>query len=114
MLLCRTPGDWISTKEYKKSTCGGTIIRVTIPVYLIKTMQCLKSAYKKSYTKGSRAIKIMKQTVEYTKEKQLYRILVPLRHILLTFCTRIGTFDRSRVSGLVQVFRVSCINVTSV
>ena len=52
--------------------------------------------------------------VEYTKEQQLYRILVPSGHILLTFCVRIGTFDRSRVSGLVQVFRVSCIIVTSV
>ena len=53
-------------------------------------------------------------TVEYTKEQQLYRILVPSGHILLTFCVRIGTFDRSRVYGLVQVFRVSCISVTSV
>ena len=52
--------------------------------------------------------------VEYTKEQQLYRILVPSGHILLTFCVRIGTFDRSRVSGLVQVFWVSCIIVTSV
>ena len=52
--------------------------------------------------------------VEYTKEQQLYRILVPSGHIFLTFCIRIGTFDRSRVSGLVQVFRVSCIIVTSV
>ena len=25
-LLSRNPGDWISTKENKKSTCGGTII----------------------------------------------------------------------------------------
>ena len=33
---------------------------------------------------------------------------------LLTFCIRIGTFDYSCVSGLVQVFRVSCIIVTSV
>ena len=54
------------------------------------------------------------EAVEYTKEQQLYRILVPSGHILLTFCVRIGTFDRSRVSGLVQVFRVSCIIVTSV
>ena len=36
--------------------------------------------------------------------QQLYQILVPLGHIFLTFCIRIGTFDRSRVSGLVQVF----------
>ena len=28
---------------------------------------------------------------------------------MLTFCVRIGTFDHSRVSRLVQVFRVSCI-----
>ena len=53
-------------------------------------------------------------TVEYTKEQQLYRILVPSGHILLTFCIRIGTFDLFRVSGLVQVFRVSCIIVTRV
>ena len=42
--------------------------------------------------------------VEYIKEQQLYQILVPSSHILLTFCVRIGTFDRLRVSGLVQVF----------
>ena len=52
--------------------------------------------------------------VEYTKEQQLYRILVPSCHILLTFCIRIGTFDHPRVSGLVQVFQVSCIIVTRV
>ena len=52
--------------------------------------------------------------VEYTKEQQLYRILVPSDHILLTFYVRIGTFDLSRVSGLVQVFWVSCIIVTIV
>ena len=52
--------------------------------------------------------------IEYIKEQQLYRFLVPSSHILLTFCIRIGTFDRSRVSGLVQVFRVSCIVVTRV
>ena len=28
---------------------------------------------------------------------------------MLTFCIRIGTFDRLRVFGLVQVFQVSCI-----
>ena len=53
-------------------------------------------------------------SVEYTKEKQLYRTLVPSGHILLTFCMRIGTFDCLRVSGLVQVFQVSCIVVTRV
>ena len=42
--------------------------------------------------------------VEYTKEQQLYWTLVPSGHILLKFCIRIGTFDRPRVSGLVQVF----------
>ena len=52
--------------------------------------------------------------VEYIKEKQLYRTLVPSGYILLTFCIRIGTFDRLRVSGLVQVFQVSCISVTRV
>ena len=52
--------------------------------------------------------------VQYTKEKQLYQNLVPSGHTLLTFCIRIGTFDFSRVSGLVQVLRVSCIIVTSV
>ena len=51
---------------------------------------------------------------EYTKEQKLYRILVPSGHILLTFCIRIGTFDHSRVFGLVQVFRVSYIIVTRV
>ena len=63
-LLYRTPRDWISTKEDKKSTCGGTIIGVTNPVCIRKTMQCLRSVYKKPYTKGSRAIKIMKQTFD--------------------------------------------------
>ena len=52
--------------------------------------------------------------VEYTKKQQLYQILVPSGHILLTFCVRIGTFDLSRVFGLVQVFGVSCKIVTSV
>ena len=31
-LLCRTPRNGISTKEYEKSTYGGTIILVTSPV----------------------------------------------------------------------------------
>ena len=48
--------------------------------------------------------------VEYTKEKHLYRILVPAAHILLTFCIRIGAFDCSRVFGLVQVFSGSMHN----
>ena len=52
--------------------------------------------------------------VEYTKEEHVYRILVPLAHILLTFCKRIGAFDRSRVFGLVQVFRVPCIIIIGV
>ena len=52
--------------------------------------------------------------VEYTKEQHLYRILVPLAYILLSFCIRIGAFDRFRVFGLVQVFRVSCIIVIMV
>ena len=52
--------------------------------------------------------------VEYTKEQQLYRNLVPSSHTLLTFCIRIGTFDCFCVSGLVQVFQVSCIIVTKV
>ena len=52
--------------------------------------------------------------VEYTKEQKLYRTLVPSGHILLTLCIRIGTFHRLRVSGLVQVFQVSCIVVTRV
>ena len=51
--------------------------------------------------------------VEYTKEKQIYRNLVPSGHTLLTFCIRICTFDCFRVYG-VQVFRVSCIIVTKV
>ena len=52
--------------------------------------------------------------VEYTKEHHLYRILVPSAHILLSFCIRIGAFDRSCVFGLVQVFRVPCIIVIGV
>ena len=52
--------------------------------------------------------------VEYTKEKKLYRILIPSAHILLTFCIRIGAFDRSCVFGLVQVFRVPCIIIIGV
>ena len=52
--------------------------------------------------------------VEYTKEQQLYRILVPPAHILLTFCIKIGAFDRSCVFGLVQVFRVPCIIIIGV
>ena len=39
--------------------------------------------------------------VEYTKEQQLYRNLVPSGHTLLTFCIRIGTFDFFCVYGLV-------------
>ena len=39
--------------------------------------------------------------VKYTKEQHLYHILVPSAHILLSFCIRIGAFDRSRVFGLV-------------
>ena len=46
--------------------------------------------------------------VEYTEEQHLYWILVLSAHILLSFCIRIGAFDRSRVFGLVQVFRVPC------
>ena len=52
--------------------------------------------------------------VEYTKEQQLYRNLVPSGHTLFTFSIRIGTFDCFHVSGLVQVFRLSCIIVTKV
>ena len=52
--------------------------------------------------------------VEYTKEKQLYWNLVPSGHTLLTLCIRIGTFYCFHVSGLVQVFQVSCIIVTRV
>ena len=44
--------------------------------------------------------------VEYIKGQHLYRILIPSPHILLSFCVRIGAFDRSRVFMLVQVFRV--------
>ena len=49
-----------------------------------------------------------KHDVEYIKGQHLYRILTPLAHILLSFCVRIGVFDRSRVFVLVQVFRVPC------
>ena len=60
-LLCRTPRNWISTKENKKSTCGGTIIRVNSPVCIRETMQCQRSVRKKPNTKGSSAIKITKR-----------------------------------------------------
>ena len=53
-------------------------------------------------------------SVEYTKKQHLYRILVPSAHILLTFCIRIGTFDRSHIFGRVQVFRVPCIIIIEV
>ena len=53
-------------------------------------------------------------SVEYTKGKHLYRILVPSAHILLSFCITKGAFDRSRVFGLVQVFWVPCILVIGV
>ena len=46
--------------------------------------------------------------VEYIKGQHLYRILIPYAHILLSFCIRIGDFDRFRVFVLVQVFRVPC------
>ena len=49
--------------------------------------------------------------VEYTKEKQIYRNLLPSGHTLFTFCIRIGNFDCFHVSG-VHVFRVLCIIVT--
>ena len=45
-----------------------------------------------------------KQRLLQMNELNLFRILVPSAHILLTFCIRIGTFDRSRVFGLMQVF----------
>ena len=32
--------------------------------------------------------------VEYLKVEHLYRILIPLVHVLLSFCVRIGAFDR--------------------
>ena len=47
-------------------------------------------------------------SVEYIKGQHLYWILIPSAHILLSFCVRIGAFDRSRVFVLVQVFRVQC------
>ena len=52
--------------------------------------------------------------VEYTKEQHLYRILAPSAYILLSFCIRIGAFNRFRVFGLVQVVRISCIIVIRV
>ena len=50
-----------------------------------------------------------RRPVEYTKKQHLYRILVLLERILLSFCVRIGVVDRSCVFGLVQVFWVPCI-----
>ena len=55
-----------------------------------------------------------KAVVEYTKGQHLYQILVPSAHICLSFCIRIGAFDRFRVFGHVQVFRVPCIIVIGV
>ena len=46
--------------------------------------------------------------VEYINGQHLYQILITSAHILLSFCVRIGVFDRSRVFMLVQVFRVPC------
>ena len=71
MLICRTPRDWISTKENEKSTCGGTIIWVTSPICIRKTVQCLRSICNKPDTKGSHAIKIMKQT--FDRSPMLFR-----------------------------------------
>ena len=63
-LLFKTLRDWIRTKEYEKSTYGGTIIWVTSPVRIRETLQCLRSVCKKPDTKGSHAIKIIKQTFD--------------------------------------------------
>ena len=63
-LLCRTPGNWISTKENKKSTGGCTIIWVTSLVCIRETVQCQGIVYKKPSTKGSCAIKITNQTFD--------------------------------------------------
>ena len=56
-----------------------------------------------SYSNGASILRleVIKDTVEYTKEQQLYQNLVPSGHTLLTVCIRIGTFDCFRVSGLV-------------
>ena len=37
------------------------------------------------------------ENVEYIKGQHLYRILIPPAHVLLSFCVRIGAFDRSLV-----------------
>ena len=63
-LLCRTPGDLISTKEYEKSSCEGTTIWVTSLVRIREIVQCLRSVYKKPDTKGSHDIRITKQTFD--------------------------------------------------
>ena len=42
--------------------------------------------------------------VKYIKGQHLYRTLVLSAHVLLSFCARIGAFDRSHVCILVQVF----------
>ena len=59
----------------------------------------------KEYALYSNASKI---GVEYIKVQHLYRILIPLAHVLLQFCVRIGAFDRLLHFVLVQVFRVLC------
>ena len=32
--------------------------------------------------------------IEYIKVQHLYRVLIPTAHVLLSFCVRIGAFDR--------------------
>ena len=58
----------------------------------------MERAVKKRKVDTSQTIK---KGVKCTKDQQLYRTLVLSGHILLTFCIRIGTFDRLRVFGLV-------------
>ena len=51
---------------------------------------------------------LRREGVEYIKVQHLYRILIPLDHVLLPFCVRIGDFDRLSYFVPVQVFRVPC------
>ena len=58
------------------------------------------------FSRYLRDVKNKALSVEYIKEQHLYWILIPSVHILLSFCVRIGAFDRFCVFVLLQVFRV--------
>ena len=60
-------------------------------------------------------------SVEYIKVQHLYSILIPPAHVLLSFCVRIGAFDRfSRICScagflsFVHIFVGVCVQRTNV